>query len=48
MVADVLLAEEGHQESFGFSSSIALVNPSFLKGDQLTKRVELATCSKGG
>ena len=32
MVADVSLAGKGHQGSFGFSASLALVNPSFMKG----------------
>ena len=32
MVANVSLAGKGHQGSFGFSSSLALVNISFMKG----------------
>jgi hypothetical protein len=32
MFADVSLADKGHQESFSFSSSLALVNLSFTKG----------------
>jgi hypothetical protein len=39
MAAHVPLAEKRHQESFGFSSSLALFNPSFMKGNQLTRRV---------
>jgi hypothetical protein len=39
MVGDVSLAEKGNQESFGFSFSLALVNSSFVKGNQLTRRV---------
>jgi hypothetical protein len=46
MVAYVSLAEKVHQESFGISSSIALVNSSLMKGNQITRRV--ATCSKQG
>jgi hypothetical protein len=46
MAADVSLTDKGHQESFGLSSSLALVNPSLMKGKQITRRV--ATCSKGG
>jgi hypothetical protein len=45
-VADVSLTEKGNKESFGFNSSLALDNPSFMKGNQLTRRV--AICSKGG
>jgi hypothetical protein len=32
MIADVSLADKGRQERFGFSSSLALVNISIMKG----------------
>jgi hypothetical protein len=45
MIADVSLAAKGHQKSFGFSYSLSLLNSSFMKGNQLTRR--LAAFSKG-
>jgi hypothetical protein len=45
MVADVSLADKGDQESFGFSSSLALVNSSLMKGNQVTRRG--SACSQG-
>jgi hypothetical protein len=38
MVADLSLANKEHQESFVFSSSLSLVNSSFMKGNQLTRK----------